>query len=386
MSSTQTIFLNGRRYDALTGKLLGDIDDRLVLRQSPSLKLQGIKHPHHMKTVDGFIKGVSAKKHSNQQTSHQKLSTAKKLTDHKVAPHANRITERSKTLMRDAVKKPDFTKVKAQQHAAKTHFNRAVVRSMAASAPARSTVVAHAKAIKNSEFAAKINELTTPANPIIPNPQVIQTTVNSEVHLKNLDQLAKIDNGLDLESIFSEASLKLSDSHQPITRKEIRFYDVIADKLRISVKLLFILSVFLFVLIFGGLSSVIFSNNINIYWADSQTGIHAILPTYTPTGYQVQSIKYATGKPTGTVDITFSNKGSGFYSVDEQTTTWDSQALVDKVVIPAVGNSFKTYQIGGRSVYIYEQTAVWVDAGIYYILSNNAHITNNQITQIVNTT
>jgi hypothetical protein len=123
-----------------------------------------------------------------------------------------------------------------------------------------------------------------------------------------------------------------------------------------------------------------------MYVADAATNIHGFLPTYTPTGFGLVSINYATAKPTGTIDVTFKNSNGGTYGIDEQAKNWDSQALVNNVVIPAVGNNFKTYQISGRSVYIYGDNAVWVDGGVYYILLNNAQLTNDQITRIVNTT
>jgi len=387
LSSTQTISLNGRRYDALTGRLLGDIEDRSHQINTSSTKIQSIRHPRNIKSVDGFSNAASTKNHNAKSTIHHKLSTAKKTTEHHIAPHINRVTQHSKTLMRDAVKKPELVTLKAHSEVAKTKINRAVARGVAASAPTRQAVRTHAQAFRNSEFVAKVNELTVPANPIVPNPEVIQTTANSEVHLKNIDHLASIDAGLDLESIFHEASLKLTDSHAPISKKEIRFYDALAEKFHISVRVLFISSIALFLIICGFLINTIFANNINIYLADTNTGIQGILPTYAPKGYGVQRISYARGKPTGTVDIVFSNSQSGqYYTLDEEATTWDSSALASRVVIPTVSNNFKTYQVGGRTVYVFNQEAVWVDAGIYYILQNKANLNNTQITQIVSTT
>jgi hypothetical protein len=371
--------------------MLTDSGDKRPPRNRPTLKPHSIRQPGHSRVVDGFVKASHLNKNTPTNANNQKLSTASKTSSHKVAPHINRIAEHSKTLMRDAVKKPDITKIKHQKDVAQTHLKRVVERGAAVSAPARETISTHAKAIRNSEFLNKVNQLATPANPIKPNPEIIQTTANSEVHLKNLNHLSQIETGqidpaVDLEAIFSEASLKLSDSHQPITRKETRFYESIANKLRISVRLLFIISLVLFVLILGSVSSYLFSDNLNMYMANQMTNLHGILPTYSPTGYSIQSIKYFKSKPTGSIQITYASGNGQYYGITEQATTWDSQALVSNTVIPEVGNNFKTYQIAGRSVYIYQQTAVWVDAGIYYMMTNKAGISNNQITQIVNTT
>jgi hypothetical protein len=118
-----------------------------------------------------------------------------------------------------------------------------------------------------------------------------------------------------------------------------------------------------------------------------KTGIHGILPTYEPKGYSIHKIAYSSGKPSGTIELTYTAKNdAGGYTLAEQNSSWDSQGLVNAVVIPAVGNNFKTYQISGRSIYIYNSSAVWIDAGIFYRLSINAHLTTANITQIVNTT
>lgn len=382
MSNTQTIFLNGRRYDALTGKLLKLEDDYATVDQAP-VRLHGLSKATNNKTVEGFIHNSPKRKISGND----KLSTVSNNLSHQVAPHINRLTQRSKTLMRDVVRRPGFQKIKTQQHSAKSHVHQAMVKSVGATEPVRTAVSNQAKAIINSDFASRVNELTTPAHPILPDPNVIQTTANSEIHLKHLNQLSQIEMSSGLDDVFSEAALKLNDSQQVLSWTKIKFYEKLADKLKISVKLLFVLSIFIFVIIFGSVSSYIFSDNISMYVADTRTGIHGILPTFKPPGYKMQGIGYAIGNPTGTIDLNYvNNNGYNSYRIEEQLSNWDSQDLINSVVQPVTGNNYKTYQIGGRSVYIYGETAVWIDSGIYYLLTNHANLTNTQITQIVSTT
>ena len=124
-----------------------------------------------------------------------------------------------------------------------------------------------------------------------------------------------------------------------------------------------------------------------MFIADSKTNIHGILPTYIPSGYSLSKVTYTTGKASGTISLHYQgSKPTNNFTIEEQATTWDSKALVGAVVQPYVGNDFKTYQVSGRSVFYYNNTVVWIDAGIYYTLNNHADLTPKQINQIVNTT
>ena len=372
LNNSQTIFLNGHHYDALTGKIVKDIAPINKKATHPTIKPSDIRRPVQHKTIDGFI---NASKNSLSKKSHL------------LAPHINRTTDKSKTLMREAVKNPTIKKIIKQQHVASNKINHVVERSNEASAPLKAIVLAHARTIQNSEFVSRVNALAIPANPIRPNPNVLQTSTNSEVHLKNLEKLSKIEANPDIDELLSEASLRLEDSHEPLRTDEIKFYQKFADKLRMSVKMLFILSLSLFVLIFGITLSFVFSNNISMYIADSKTNIHGILPTYIPSGYDLSKVTYSTGNPSGTIALHYQGpKTIDTYTIQEQATTWDTKTLVGAVVQPYVGNNFKTYQVGGRTVFYYNNTAVWIDAGIYYTLNNHGNLTPKQINQIVNTT
>lgn len=387
MSNAQTIFLNGRRYDALTGKLLQDDQNEHASSNRTSVSYM-TQQPGSQRSVEGFMQAGFYHKPGSKLPKQVKLSTAKKTVHHNIAPHLNRLNERSKTLMRDAVKHPGVLKIKGSSQTAGKYVNQTMLKSMAATAPAKTAVVNRARAIRRSDFVNRASQYTKPAKPVLPDPDTIQTTANSEVHLKNLDQLAQIESNPATDKIFSEAALKLIDSHQPVPLKEVRFYEKLADKLRLSVKSLFILCMFFLVVVFGSVSSYIFFNNLAMYVADNRTNIHGLLPTYKPLGFSLQSIGYATGSPTGSIKLSYvSNKNqSSTYVLQEQASTWDNQELIDSVVQPAVGVNFKTYQVGGRSLFIYDDSAVWVTGGIYYFLVDSAGLSTSQVAPIANST
>lgn len=382
MANPHTILLNGRRYDALTGRLLKDPDS------TPKDDKPKKTPNHHPKisqggTIDGFVTSTS------KQLKNKVNSSAKKAKHH-IAPHAQRVTEHSKTLMRTAVKKPDISKPKGHhqaQHPQRKRVNYSIANRVAMVAPAKEALVNHAQAVKKSDFVKKFNELTTPANPVAPDPTKIQTTANSEVHLKNLEKLAAADANPNDDSIFTEAALKLADSHQPIKRNQIRFYERIADKFKISVKALFLITMGLILIVSVLVIGVIFKNNVLIYVADTRTGIHGILPTSVPSGFSTSSITYSKTGSNGTVVINYkSNSDSRNFTVSEQNSTMDSATLASSVVQPEVGASYQTYQVGGRTVYVFNHSAAWVDGGIYYLLTNDANLSSDQIVQIAGTT
>ena len=87
------VVINGKRYDAKTGRLLEN-------QKQPS----GSPHKQNGPSLDGFSRRPSSAQ--------------------KVAAHAvHKKTEKSKTLMRGAVKKPASTKVHAANHAASVQKN-----------------------------------------------------------------------------------------------------------------------------------------------------------------------------------------------------------------------------------------------------------------------
>lgn len=372
LSDPQTISLHGHSYDALSGKPIKEENDS---------KTKPAHHHNHVKVVDGFFRSTKKSSAKNLAEKNRKLS------HHKIAPHIGRATEHSKTLMRTGVKKPLAAKVVTKQKLAKNHINYFVSKSVAATAPARNEVAERAKAIKHSEFVGKFSELAKPANPITPDPETIQTTANSEVHLKNLEHLSQIESNPDIDDAFTQAALNISSSHITKSAKKMRFYDRMAESLKITVRTLIVISVALVVLIVAGVTLYIFMPNLSMYIADSKTGVHGILPEYTPSGFSVKNIKYITGNPTGSITLSYkSNSDSRSYNITEHATSWDNQSLINGVIEPLAGSNFTSNQVGGISVFNTGKSDFWISSNVYYILNNQANLTQNQINQIVTST
>lgn len=395
MGNPQTITLNGRQYDALTGKIIDDSVSGKAESTQPKNKPDHARpKPHHMaRTIDGFMGGVRKKRVETSKPVTLKPTAEKspsKQKSHKLAPHIKRTTEKSKTLMRRAVVQPEISpprlksKIKSSSHY-RERLSDMVASTAEAAQPAKEALTARAQAIQKSDLVTKFGELTTPPKTITADPNLIQTTANSEVHLKNLDALAQQEATKQVnKDVFEEAALKLANSYQVIKHKHTPFYKKIAKKLHMSTKALFITVVIVIVLIIIGTFAYLFKNNLELAIAEQRSGVHTSLPSYTPSGFGLSDINYTTSVGAGSIKLNYkSNSDSRSYSLAEQTATTDSQGIVDLVINPSVGSAYQTVQVGGRTVYFFGQSAIWVDGGIYYRLTNHASLTTDQLTQII---
>jgi hypothetical protein len=390
VGNPQTITLNGKQYDALTGTILGDSGSTRGSNTIKNSVASGSKKIVRPKSIDGFVGGSTIKPF--KRPVRPTIATTK--DDHKhhsVAPHAKRSVERSKTLMRTAVKRPSSNgeisgaKIKHGPNY-RERLSGVIATGVIAAQPAKEALSARAQAIQKSELVTKFGELNKPIQKVAPDPNRIQTTKNSEVHLKNLDALAKQEQApkTSQQDIFEEAALKLANSYQSIKRRHTPFYEDFAKKLHIGVKTLFISTFILLILIAAGVFSYLYRNNINMFIADKKTGLNASLASYTPPGFGVSSIKYFSNQGSSSISINYnSNSDQRNYLITEQNSTLDSQGLVTSVVQPYAANNYQSTEIGGRTIYLYTNNAVWVSNGIEYRILNNANLTKSQLEQII---
>ena len=111
--------------------------------------------------------------------------------------------------------------------------------------------------------------------------------------------------------------------------------------------------------------------------ASSKAGFSATLPSYHPTGYAMEGGIQADH---GVVRVSF-RSGSSSYTLQQQESSWDSQTLLDNVV--AIEDaSYKVYESQGRTVYVYGDKAAWVNGGVLYSMKINGDISKTDIISI----
>ena len=85
----------------------------------------------------------------------------------------------------------------------------------------------------------------------------------------------------------------------------------------------------------------------------------------------------------GEVNLTFkSNSNDSAYAINQKRSSWDSSAVLDNVVTPAVGENYTTTKERGLTIYTYEKGAAWANAGILYTITGNASLSGDQIRRI----
>lgn len=120
--------------------------------------------------------------------------------------------------------------------------------------------------------------------------------------------------------------------------------------------------------------------NLSVRVAASQAGIAASFPDYRPDGYRFAGpVAYAPGQ----VSMTFkANGGDRSYTVTEQSSSWDSQAVYDNLVAKASDGGYITNSQQGLTVYTYGNKAAWVNGGILYTIDGDAPLSNEQLLEI----
>lgn len=140
-----------------------------------------------------------------------------------------------------------------------------------------------------------------------------------------------------------------------------------------------VVAILLFVL---SAAAVVYFNlpTLSVAFASSQSGVSATYPKYVPDGYSLhQPVTFKDGE----VALTFkSNGGGGQYTITQASSTWDSSAVRDNVVRKAVGENYTINQERGLTIYTYETSAAWVNAGILYVINGNAPLSGDQLRRI----
>lgn len=383
--SEHVIELNGKRYDAVTGAYLGKshvipkhITDRIV----------------HGKAIDGFVRTPSAKKpvptSAKPEPTIQTESTAENII--KPVPQKSRIIvrgsankthaqinplkphrpQRSQTLARRHTKKPQFTpkpavkKVRTPAEVmAKPQSAITLKRSVSSVDPIRKQ-----RAASTSKHHAvrrftppTIHSVSTavPQIEVAPAPPQPQAQVPQPIALP-----AKHHN-----DIFANAIAKATSHEQPAHKVRRRR----SGKRRLANSLAVVATF----LVIGGFITYLNLPGIQMRIASFQAGFSASLPTYTPTGYALDGGVQRAGN---TISLTF-RSGDQMYRITQQSSNWNSQTLLDNTL--ALSSGHQTVQKNGQTIYIYEDggtNAAWVNGGVRYDLTGNAHLSKDEVASI----
>lgn len=340
-----TIEINGKKYDARTGKLIGA--------------------PVHAASSPAPSTGsmdIAARRQAPKQV--------------------HKAVERSKTLMRHAVKKP----------AASSHSK---TKSSDISSPHKSVITgkeyyhqsdkereARAKAIKRSALVSKFSDFHgakggSPAvsyhhDEPVPSriePMAVKQAPDHALSHHHTPAQSKTHSVL-------EQGLRAAQSHnEPAPAKVKR------SKLRgRRSRLVSVGATSLAVLLLGSFFAYQNIPQASMHYASARAGISAQLPGYRPSGFALShKIEYNPGQ----IKLSFrSNTDERNFTITQRSSTWNSDALMANYVAQASGQ-VQTYQDKGRTIYIYgDSNATWVNGGVWYDINGNSQLNSDQLVRI----
>lgn len=363
---TNSIVINGHKYDALTG-------DRISRLTTDGI----IPAPAQKKTIlQTSAPQDAAKTKSNLSTTPKPISKpGLKSVSHPTKPVViNQKQQPSKTLMRHVVHRPDISRPfkavstiglshqSTSKSAAETSHVVALKRSASSIHPLRAS---HASQVQKSHSITKFN-----SSPTLQSHK--HNTVNGAQG--SVSPLAPQPSAIKHNDIFQNALEQATSHQQKFHSPQKNKRQAFVSKRRFSAALTTIT-----VLALVGLVGFANRATIGLKLAARQAGIHAELPGYQPSGFSVTKVKASPG----TVAIHYaSNSDNRTFALTEKLSQWDSATLRDSYVLGA-NRTYQTLQIGGRTVYLYgNKEASWVNGGIWYQMKTNGALSSQQISQI----
>lgn len=363
------IEFNGKRYDAITGKLLGKshhpVDEPLA-PPSPARNIDGV-----VRTGVTSMKPAEKTHHAKTHASHTPAPhhTTKRQPAKTIKPHH---PQSAKTLMRRAVHKPKTAlkpAIKPQTPAevmAKPASGLVVKRSVNGIDPVRKQRASH------TTKSEAVHRFTVPApeqHPVLHNPAPVRTPRPAAPAPQRTIQhppAARSKNDM-FEAAIARANSHEQPPHEHHARKHRKKHRFAG----------FTAAIVAF-LVLGGFFAYLNMPKIELKIASINAGFGASMPSYSPTGYELADIKNRPGK----VTLSF-RSGAKNYQVTQQPSNWTSQTLQDDIIASA---GHKTIESNGRTIYLYDGVATWLSGDVRYDLTGNAELDQDEIAAIAAST
>lgn len=282
-----------------------------------------------------------------------------KSDNHQTATNTHRKVQSSTTLNRRYVKRPtkgtDVT-VSVKRSPKVTHFNSSMEMPVQAAQEVEAAAVAHPMQISaNKRMQARANSLDG-----------APTTYASKVTAKELKEQA-------IQKALAAAN-KTTEGEKPVAEK-------VKNKMHFGFGRVMLALSCAAVAVFA----IVYFVNLNmpdlsLRVAAMQSGINASYPGYVPRDFSLSDITSEEGK----VVLNFKNNTtSDAFSLVEETSSWDSNALLNNFVKDAYGENYTVIREQGITLYISGSNAAWVNGGVVYKLTTTAgSLTKKQIKSI----
>jgi hypothetical protein len=318
MSQKQTVMINGRHYDPVTGlAVMGDV----------------LSHPSQTTPATPAVK------------EHHRVA-------HASALHA--VTQKSQTLRRSALKRPQ---------------KQPVIHEIQRKKP----VVAPVAAVKSAEV-HKFAPRTTPqaAN----RPRMMDIAPVKHPHVAKIESVhaAKA-----APALIKPAQVIKQEAIQNAVANTTKQTDLPKKRFR-HPRVLSIVSASFALILLGGYLTYLNMPSLSVRVAAAAAGINASYPDYHPDGYSLHGpVAYNQGQVSMQFAA---NAGPQNFTIRQTKSSWDSAAVLDNYVTPKAGTSYITYSERGLTIYTFNGNAAWVNGGILYTIEGDAPLSSEQIRHI----
>jgi hypothetical protein len=379
------IVLNGKHYDTKTGQLI-----HAPTQHTP-------KHPHIASSHP--VKTTPAKQHTKPQTvahpasahapKHRSIdgisrptraaaTTAQPPKHNRSANHAARKPQRSHTVMRAAVKHPVITVAKP---VADTPAQ-AIVTPAPSALGLDTERLERAKRIHQDQRISRFGVLaplssqeqpahhpTAPADTAVTPPN-IQAPVSPPSQPEQLSQ-------------FEQAIAAATSHTQPRPNHKTKRHHQIARKLRMKPSTLTAATAALLVIGLGGLLIRQNAPALQVQLAGTRAGVSSSLPSTIPSGYALANgVDYKEGE----VKLTYQSQTNDdrAFTITQTESFWTSESLKENY-LETLDSDYQAIQENGKTIYIYDNGATWVDGGVWYrVDAREAALSSTQLIDIIN--
>ena len=273
------------------------------------------------------------------------------------------VTQKSKTLYRRAIQKPASLRAPIMQ---KVGRSMDIARSKSISHFAARPIAKDQKTVATTKQQPDIQPSRHPLAARVDNLRAAAKNRN-ELTKANLVKASKIIK----EEAIEQAFKKLADHHDA-EHKVFKHRSKLLNKFLLIVSIIFLIAIGYFIYINVPILSV--------RVASAQSGINATYPEYCPDGYSLDgSVSYSDGQ----VTMSFKSKTDNTkFTIKQVRSSWDSSAVKNQVDKDSNGAVVNTTTERGLTIYNYNNNATWVNGGILYTISGDAHLSVDQTRRI----
>lgn len=350
MTKQTTITINGRLYDATTGKPVA----APTAAPSPEATAPAPK-PAAARTFSDIGPRPTAADHAVKPATQPPKAAARRANPAAQTVHAS--PQKSQTLYRKALKKPA-----AEHPEASITTQELPGRSPLISKFGNGHLTIHSDLTRKAQREAVADEPIAPAQ--------VHPTVAKVIQQQQLPAAPQASGKELKEQLIKERLAEVSDSPHK-TPKRAWF----KSKPRMAT----ILTASLALLVLGGYLTYMNLPVISMQVAASRAGVDATFPNYRPDGYALNGpITYSPGE----VNINYkSTSNDNGFRISQKPSNWDSQGLLDNYVTRQTEN-YLTFQERGVTVYTFGNKAAWVNGGLLYTLEGTASLSSDQVLRL----